>query len=125
MGVGQGNEGVGMMMRPIGTNMGHDTSDGHGDGTMMHMTFSGKHTQVLFDGWPGDRSLGMFFVSLVFIATIIEAFSAIYGSRRGISYGALTVINGIWMGLAYMAMLAITSFNRGMLICWFLLSRSF
>ncbi|XP_073004074.1 copper transporter 6-like [Typha latifolia] len=132
MGAGRGDDGMGMMMPPTDTNMEHDM----GDGTVMHMTFFwGKHAQVLFAGWPGDRGLGMYFLSLVFVAAvaaIAETLSSISGSRRGVSGGALAVVHGIQMGLAYMVMLAVMSFNGGVFIAavvghalGFLLSRSF
>ncbi|KAJ9698558.1 hypothetical protein PVL29_007567 [Vitis rotundifolia] len=82
-----------------------------------HMTlFWGKDTGILFSGWPRARS-GMYAVGLVFVfvmAFIVEWLS----HSRLIKPGSSThvtpgLVHALRMGLAYMVMLALMSFNGG------------
>ncbi|URE46036.1 Ctr copper transporter family [Musa troglodytarum] len=78
----------------------------------MHMTFFwGENVEILFSGWPGDRGFGIV-------------------SRRRCG-GMAAVLHAVRMGLAYLVMLAVMSFNGGVLgaavaghALGFLLSRS-
>ncbi|KAH7678184.1 Ctr copper transporter protein [Dioscorea alata] len=97
-----------------------------GGGMMMHMTFFwGKRVQILFTGWPGDQGIGMYLLSLLcvlLVAALVELLSGV--SRRvarpnasSMSMGlSLTVLHALRIGLAYLVMLAVMSFNVGVLI---------
>ncbi|GJN05749.1 hypothetical protein PR202_ga23411 [Eleusine coracana subsp. coracana] len=96
----------------------------------MHMAFFwGHRAQVLFPNWPGDRSsAGMYVLCLLIVAalaSLVEALSAAsHGlsrrSRRGDSnVPELILAAGVHatkMGLSYMAMLAVMSFNAGVFL---------
>lgn len=90
---------------------------------MMHMTFFwGKDVDMLFSGWPG-RSLGMYLLALFFVfalAVMVEwlSHSRFFkpGSNRVASGLAQTFVHAVRMGLAYLVMLAVMSFNVGVLI---------
>ncbi|RWR81570.1 copper transporter 1-like protein [Cinnamomum micranthum f. kanehirae] len=90
---------------------------------MMHMTFFwGKDVDMLFSGWPG-RSLGMYLLALFFVfalAVMVEWLSHSrffkQGSNRVVSGLAKTFLHAVRMGLAYLVMLAVMSFNVGVLI---------
>ncbi|XP_077237139.1 uncharacterized protein LOC143878792 [Tasmannia lanceolata] len=91
---------------------------------MMHMTFFwGKDVEILFHGWPG-HSLGMYFLALFFIFTLSVMVEWISGSRfiklgrsNRVQTGLFqTGLHALRMGLAYMVMLAVMSFNAGVLI---------
>ncbi|XP_008780538.1 copper transporter 3-like [Phoenix dactylifera] len=109
------------------------TMPGHHDkgGDMaMHMTlFWGERVEVLFSGWPGDQGLGMYLLAL--LCVVATAFLAEYlsdhlsqaapttatGSSRRISTALLpTFLHAVRMGLLYLVMLAVMSFNLGVLI---------
>ncbi|XP_006850420.2 copper transporter 6 [Amborella trichopoda] len=83
---------------------------------MMHMTFFwGKDVEILFDGWPGG-GLGMYILSLFvvfFLAILLE-----FLSNRGLvpSRVAGTLVHAVRVGLAYLVMLAVMSFNGGVLV---------
>lgn len=92
--------------------------------TMMHMTFFwGKNTQVLFSGWPGDSS-GMYALALVLVfllAVSVEWMShwrlMTEAGPRNVAAGIVqTAVHGIRIGIAYMVMLALMSFNGGVFI---------
>ncbi|CAK7331390.1 unnamed protein product [Dovyalis caffra] len=90
---------------------------------MMHMTFFwGKDALILFSGWPGTSS-GMYVIALVFIfvlAVLVEWLSHCRFIKPGsndVAAGLIqTLIHAIRVGLAYMVMLAVMSFNGGVFI---------
>lgn len=93
---------------------------------MMHMTFFwGKNAEILFSGWPGTSS-GMYALALIFVfflSLIVEwlSHSNLYlvkedGSNRVAAGLIQTLIHAIRVGLAYMVMLAVMSFNGGVFV---------
>ena len=90
---------------------------------MTHMTFyRGKNGEILFSGWPGTRS-GMYALALIVVflmAIIDEWLSGCRPVKAGSNYVAAglvqTVVQGIRMGVAYMVMLALMSFNGGVFL---------
>ncbi|CAA2969649.1 copper transporter 6-like [Olea europaea var. sylvestris] len=91
---------------------------------MMHMTFFwGENTEILFSGWPGYNNSGMYALALVVVfllAVIVEWLSHCNYTREGsnrLVAGLLqTLIYAIRVGLAYMVMLAVMSFNAGVFL---------
>ncbi|XP_031486016.1 copper transporter 6-like [Nymphaea colorata] len=90
---------------------------------MMHMTFFwGKDALILFDGWPGG-SLGKYLASLVIVflvALLIEwlCFCGLARPRKPSPVTGLlqTAIYTLRVGLSYLVMLALMSFNVGVLL---------
>ncbi|KAK1298579.1 Copper transporter 1 [Acorus calamus] len=90
---------------------------------MTHMTFYwGSDGYVLFKGWPGER-VGMYVLALivVFVASAIVEWLASNRlvrteSNRVGARLARTVVHAVRVGLAYMVMLALMSFNVGVVI---------
>ncbi|RRT58127.1 hypothetical protein BHM03_00020475 [Ensete ventricosum] len=88
-----------------------------------HMTFFwGKNSEILFTGWPGTRG-GMYALALV----VVFAFSFLLewlnhcrlvrpGAGRIAAGFTQTAMHALRVGLAYLVMLAVMSFNGGVLI---------
>ncbi|KAK4441093.1 Copper transporter 6 [Sesamum alatum] len=96
---------------------------------MMHMTFFwGKNAEILFDGWPGYDHLGMYVLALALVfllALIVEWLSncnILRGSSSSAHWSAVavgllqTLLYAVRIGLAYLVMLAIMSFNAGVFL---------
>ncbi|OWM68774.1 hypothetical protein CDL15_Pgr024961 [Punica granatum] len=91
--------------------------------TMMHMTFFwGKDGYILFSGWPGTGT-GMYVLALFVtfaLAVLVEFLTRcrlMMGQGGGLARGvAKTMVHAIRMGLAYLIMLALMSFNGGVFI---------
>ncbi|KAM7257602.1 hypothetical protein ACFE04_013343 [Oxalis oulophora] len=95
---------------------------GHGK-KMMHMSFYwGNYGYILFTGWPGTSS-GMYALALIlvfFLAVLIEWLSHSRllkaGSNNVVAGCVQTAMHAVRMGLAYFVMLAVMSFNGGVLL---------
>ncbi|OIT34709.1 PREDICTED: copper transporter 6-like [Nicotiana attenuata] len=91
---------------------------------MMHMTFFwGKNAEVLFSGWPGYNNMGMYVLALLFVfllAFFVEWISHtnyIKESANHVASGLIqTALYGVRIGLAYLVMLAVMSFNAGIFL---------
>ncbi|XP_057752623.1 copper transporter 2-like [Arachis stenosperma] len=89
----------------------------------MHMTFFwGTKSEVLFDQWPGD-SRGMYALALLFVfvmSFLVEWLSHTRFMKPGsnkLSAGLCqTVLHLLRVGLAYLVMLALMSFNAGVFL---------
>ncbi|XVF68868.1 hypothetical protein PTKIN_Ptkin11bG0035800 [Pterospermum kingtungense] len=92
---------------------------------MMHMTFFwGKNAEILFSGWPGTRT-GMYVLALVVVFVLgfmVEwishsQFIKLGSTRRHVAAGLVqTLLHGLRVGLAYLVMLAVMSFNGGVFL---------
>ncbi|XP_021715333.1 copper transporter 6-like [Chenopodium quinoa] len=119
----------GMMMSPpppssSSPSMGHNNMNmGDHNTMMMHMTFYwGKNGQILFSGWPGT-STGLYILALVLVFLLSLLVEWLACSRlvkpSGEGFGSCilrTLVHALRMGLAYLLMLAVMSFNVGVFI---------
>ncbi|XP_059276254.1 copper transporter 6-like [Lycium ferocissimum] len=92
---------------------------------MMHMTFFwGKNAEILFSGWPGyNNNIGMYILALFVIfllAFFVEWLSHtnyIKDDANHVAAGLIqTGLYGVRIGLAYLVMLAVMSFNGGIFL---------
>ncbi|KAF5471596.1 hypothetical protein F2P56_008375 [Juglans regia] len=108
-----------MDMPPYGTM----PNGGMSNHMMMHMSFYwGKDAIVLFSGWP-NQNLGMYVLALFFVfllALAIEVLSILPAVKPGTKpiMGGLAqaTVYAFRMGLAYLVMLSVMSFNLGIFI---------
>lgn len=91
-----------------------------------HMTFFwGKNSEILFTGWPGARG-GMYALALVAVfalAVLLEYLGCRgldsylrFRDRRVAAGVARTAVHAVRVGVAYLLMLALMSFNGGVLL---------
>ncbi|KAK8683449.1 hypothetical protein V6N13_039510 [Hibiscus sabdariffa] len=92
---------------------------------MMHMTFFwGINAEILFSRWPGRRGAGMYALALGFVfvlAFLVEWLSHCRlikpGSSNNVMAGVVqTLLHATRVGLAYLVMLAVMSFNGGVFL---------
>lgn len=91
---------------------------------MMHMTFYwGNNAEILFSGWPGaghGRMYGLSLLVVFLLAAFVEWISRSKiikpGSNDVVSGLLLTLLHALRMGIAYLVMLALMSFNGGVFI---------
>ncbi|XAR50884.1 hypothetical protein NMG60_11005339 [Bertholletia excelsa] len=90
---------------------------------LFHLTFYwSKHAEFLFPGWP-DSSSTMYVLSLVFVfvlAILVEWLSNCtlfkHGANR-VSAGLVQMVtHAVRVGLSYMVMLAVMSYNGGVFL---------
>ncbi|GER57236.1 copper transporter [Striga asiatica] len=82
----------------------------------MHTSFFwGKHVTILFDGWPGGLGMYVLALAAVFLlAAAVEMLpAAAVSKQRGKPAAASAAVHGLRMGLAYLVMLSVMSFNVG------------
>ncbi|KAL3329691.1 hypothetical protein AABB24_033844, partial [Solanum stoloniferum] len=91
---------------------------------MMHMTFFwGENAEILFSGWPGYNNIGMYVFAL-FVVFLLAFFvewlshsNYIKESANHVATGLIqTALYGIRIGLAYLVMLSVMSFNGGIFL---------
>ncbi|XP_015575496.1 copper transporter 1 [Ricinus communis] len=90
---------------------------------MMHMTFFwGENAEILFSGWPGART-GMYVLALIFVfvlSFLVEWLSHSRLIKPGsphVTAGLIqTLLHTMRVGLAYLVMLAVMSFNGGVFL---------
>ena len=111
----------GMSPPPLSSSMNGTTGMHHK--MIMHMTFFwGKNAEILFNGWPGTNT-GMYVLALVIVfvlSFLIEWLSHCRLTKPGslnVAAGLLqTFLHALRVGLAYIVMLAVMSFNVGVLL---------
>ncbi|CAN0854540.1 Copper transporter 6, partial [Linum grandiflorum] len=90
----------------------------------MHMTFYwGRSAEVLFAGWPGSSG-GMYALALIFVFALGFLVEWLSHSRfmnpnhSGNTAAGLvqTAVHSVRVGLSYLAMLAVMSFNGGVFL---------
>ncbi|KAH9701502.1 Copper transporter 1 [Citrus sinensis] len=117
------NHDHGSMSPPMSMNNTNNTGTMMHHHNMMHMTFFwGKNSEILFSGWPGTRS-GMYALALIVVfvlAVLVEWLShckLMKPDANHVAAGLIqTLLHAIRVGLAFLVMLALMSFNGGVFL---------
>ncbi|KEH30232.1 putative Ctr copper transporter [Medicago truncatula] len=89
---------------------------------MIHMTFFwGKDSLILFNNWPaGNTSKYVMALFMIFIASMLMELLSYTpfkpGSNRMVAGLVQTLLHVLRVGLAYLIMLALMSFNGGVFL---------
>ncbi|KAJ7980793.1 Copper transporter like [Quillaja saponaria] len=91
---------------------------------MMHMTFFwGENTEILFDNFPGQDNTRMYVLALVFVFVMSFLLEWLSHSRlikpgsNNVGAGLIqSFMHVIRVGLSYLVMLAVMSFNGGVFL---------
>ncbi|KAK8943556.1 Copper transporter 3 [Platanthera guangdongensis] len=89
---------------------------GSRDSTTHDAFFWSKHAEILFTGWPGSRAAA---AAAEFLASFIRILSprpTAGSGQRFLAGIAGAAVHALQMGLLYLVMLAVMSFNVGVLI---------
>ncbi|XP_052172810.1 copper transporter 6-like [Diospyros lotus] len=113
----------GMAPAPVEANATGMPNMRHRHGMFMHMSFFWGHDAlILFSGWPGTH-FGMYFLALIFVfvlSVLVEWLChcrLVSDASDSLAGGlAQTAAYGVRVGLAYMVMLAVMSFNVGVFL---------
>lgn len=115
-----GDHGMEGMMAPPNHGGGHNMSMGHH--SMMHMTFFwGKDALVLFDDWPAGKtgSYAMALILVFVMSMLVEVLSRTRFIKRGnvVATSLIqTLVHAFRVGVSYLVMLALMSFNGGIFL---------
>ncbi|XP_020595985.1 copper transporter 6-like [Phalaenopsis equestris] len=109
--------------------MGGGTGGGTGGGMAQMAFYWGERPQILFFGWPGNRGQHIYILALLLVAAVAaiseclsilsRRFAPQSSTRASFrpAFGlALTAVHTLKMGLLYLVMLAVMSFNVGVFI---------
>ena len=81
-----------------------------------HMTFFwGKNSEILFTGWPGADG-GMYALALVAVFALAFVLEFLGSRRLDALLPRAAAVHALRVGAAYLLMLAIMSFNGGVLL---------
>ncbi|GAA0184876.1 secondary carrier transporter [Lithospermum erythrorhizon] len=91
---------------------------------MVMRFFFGENNEIFFSRWHGNEDLGMYILALVLVFTLalnLEFITHCYlnkeKSNNDVFEGLVeTIMYGLRIGLAYMMVLAVMSFNGGVFI---------
>ncbi|URE08876.1 Ctr copper transporter family [Musa troglodytarum] len=72
--------------------------------------------QILFSCWPGDRGAGTYVLALFLVAAASALVDCLSAALHHLRRGDRTALHASRMCVAYLVMLAVMSFNVGVLV---------